>query len=65
MLTLWFLIRNKPACRKELLRIYELRDLLSNPLPPGAYFRDLDKTLAERPAEEKAIPGHRKRATGS
>ena len=35
--------------RSELPRIYELRDLLPNPLPPDAYFHDLDKTLTEIP----------------
>jgi hypothetical protein len=35
--------------RRELPRVYELRDLLPNPPPPGAYFRNLDKSLAEIP----------------
>ena len=35
--------------RKELPRIYELRDLLPHPLPPNAFFQHLDKTLAEIP----------------
>jgi hypothetical protein len=39
--------------RKELSRIYELRDLLPNHLPPKAYFRDLDKTLAAWPQKRK------------
>jgi hypothetical protein len=46
---LWLLRRKWPMYRKELPRIYELRDLL--PVPPscGAYFRDLDRTLSEIP----------------
>jgi hypothetical protein len=39
--------------RKELSRIYELRDLLPNPLPPKAYFRDLNETLAAWPQKRK------------
>lgn len=39
--------------RNELLRIYELRDLLPNPLPRDAYFRDLDSTLATIPQKLK------------
>lgn len=35
--------------RNELPRIYELRDLLPNPLPATAYFQNLDKLLAEFP----------------
>lgn len=35
--------------RKELPRIYELRDLLSTPLPPDGYFRNLDQSLTEIP----------------
>jgi hypothetical protein len=35
--------------RSELSRIYELRDLLPDPLPPSAYFQNLDKSLAEIP----------------
>jgi hypothetical protein len=46
-------MRNKAVYRKELPRIYELRDLLPNPLPPGAYFRDLDKTLAKWPQKRE------------
>jgi len=44
-----FARRNQPMYRNDLPRIYELRDLLPAPLPPGAYFRDLDRTLAEIP----------------
>jgi hypothetical protein len=33
--------------------IYELRDLLPNPPPASAYFRDLDRTLAEIPQKRK------------
>jgi hypothetical protein len=39
----------KPVFRKELPRIYELRDLIPNPAPPGAYFRNLDRSLSENP----------------
>jgi hypothetical protein len=35
--------------RKELPRIYELRDLIPTPAPPGAYFRDFDKRLTDCP----------------
>lgn len=39
--------------RAKLPRIYELRDLLSDPPPTGAYFRDLDRTLSEWPQKLK------------
>jgi hypothetical protein len=39
--------------RKQLPRIYELRDLLPTPMPPGAYFRNLDASLAEIPQKLK------------
>jgi hypothetical protein len=39
--------------RKELPRMHELRDLLSNPLPRVAFFHNLDKTLAEWPGKRK------------
>jgi hypothetical protein len=39
--------------RSELPRIYELRDLLPDPVPPGAYFRNLDQSLAEIPQKLK------------
>jgi hypothetical protein len=47
--------RRRPAImyRKQLPRIYELRDLVPVPPPPGAYFRDLDRTLAEIPQKLK------------
>jgi len=32
--------------RRRLPRLYELHDLLPNPSPPNAYFRDLDQSLA-------------------
>ena len=47
----WIWWRRKTVHRRELPRIYELRDLLPNPPPPGAYFCDLDKSLAEIPQE--------------
>jgi hypothetical protein len=50
---LWTLARNKALYRKELPRIYELRDLLPNPFPSGAYFHNLDKSLAEWPQKRK------------
>ena len=34
----WIWWRRKTVYRRELPRIYELRDLLPNPPPPGAYF---------------------------
>jgi hypothetical protein len=39
--------------RNQLPRIYELRDMLPNPLPRHAYFRDLDSTLATIPQKLK------------
>lgn len=45
----WIWWRRKTVYRRELPRIYELRDLLPNPPPPGAYLRNLDKSLAEIP----------------
>jgi hypothetical protein len=39
--------------RKELPRIYELRDLLPDPLPSGAYFQNLDESLARIPQKLK------------
>lgn len=33
--------------RTELPRVYELHDLIPMPAPPGAYFRDFEKTLGE------------------
>jgi hypothetical protein len=35
--------------RKELPRIYELYDLLPEPVPANAYFQNLDKSLSEIP----------------
>jgi len=46
MCLLW---RNRSVYRKKLPRIYELRDLLPDPLPPKAYFQNLDKSLSEIP----------------
>ena len=37
--------------RKELSRIYELRDLLPGALPANAYFQNLDETLAGSPSK--------------
>ena len=45
----WIWWRRKTVYRRELPRIYELRDLLPNPPPPGAYLRNLDELLAEIP----------------
>ncbi len=39
--------------RSELSRVYELHDLIQNPRPPGAYFRDFDSSLAEYPQKRK------------
>jgi hypothetical protein len=41
--------RRRSVYQKQLPRIYELRDWLPTPLPPDAYFRDLDRSLAEIP----------------
>jgi hypothetical protein len=46
---LWCLWRNRSVYRKELPRIYELHDLLPRPIPPDAYFQNLDKSLTEIP----------------
>jgi hypothetical protein len=46
MLIRW---RKRPMYRKELPHIYELRDLLPDPLPPKAYFQNLDNSLSEIP----------------
>ncbi len=40
-------------CRRELPRIYELRDLLPASPPADAYFCDLDRSLAEIPQKLK------------
>jgi hypothetical protein len=48
-IVLCLLWRNRSVHRRELPRIYELRDLLPEPLPPEAYFQNLDKSLAEIP----------------
>jgi hypothetical protein len=50
---LWRRRRMGSMIRKELTRIYELGDLLPTPPPPGAYFRELDRTLAEIPQKLK------------
>ena len=39
--------------RKELPRVYELHDLIQNPRPPDAYFRDFDRSLGEYPQKRK------------
>lgn len=39
--------------RKELPRIYELRDLLPDPVPLGAYFQNLEESLARIPQKLK------------
>ena len=39
--------------RKELPRVFELHDLIQNPRPPDAYFRDFEKSLAEVPQKLK------------
>ena len=39
--------------RKQLLRIYELRDLLPTPVPSDSYFRNLDESLAKDPRKLK------------
>lgn len=39
--------------RKELSRIFELSDLIPNPPPPDAYFRNLDQSLVDIPQKLK------------
>src|ERR1700692_87162 len=52
---LWFVSwrRNRGVYRKELPRVYELHDLIQNPRPPDAYFRDFDRSLGEYPQKRK------------
>src|SRR6202051_759546 len=52
---LWFLScrGNRGVYRKELPRVYELHDLIQNPPPPDAYFRDFDRSLGEYPQKRK------------
>ena len=40
------------ASRQALSRVYELRDLLPEPVPPGAYFANFDKTLESWPGKK-------------
>ena len=63
--------RTKSVYRKELPRIYELRDLLPNPLPPEAYFQNLDRSLGDIPQKlrqfrdwERELEGLDRRAWG-
>ena len=46
---MWLLWRRHTVYRKQLPRIYELRDLLPDPPPASAYLRDLDRSLADIP----------------
>ena len=39
--------------RADLPRVYELRDLLPYPVPPGAYFANFDETLTEWPTKKE------------
>jgi hypothetical protein len=45
----WWLRKKRMMFRKELPRIYDLRDLLPDSPPADAYFRDLDASLAATP----------------
>jgi hypothetical protein len=45
--------RTKAVYRKELPRVYELQDLIQNPPPSSAYFRDFEGTLSEWPQKRK------------
>lgn len=38
--------------RNDLQRVYELRDLLPDPVPEGAYFANFDETLTEWPGKK-------------
>jgi hypothetical protein len=49
----WLLWKRRTVCRQQLPRVYELRDLLPNPPPPGAYFADFDRSLADIPQKLK------------
>jgi hypothetical protein len=60
----WIWWRRKTVYRRELPRIYELRDLLPNPPPPGAYFCNLDKSLAEIPQKLRQFREPRKGLAG-
>lgn len=48
-LVVWWMRGKGAMFRKELPRIYELRDLLPEPPPADAYFRNLDASLAAIP----------------
>jgi len=39
--------------RKEMPRVYELRDLIENPATPSAYFQDFDNSLRDEPSKKK------------
>jgi len=49
----WLVSRRRPVFRKQLPRMYELSDLIPTPAPPGAYFRNLDQSLADIPQKLK------------
>jgi hypothetical protein len=51
-LAAWVWQRRTAMYRRQLPHIYELHDLIPVP-PPNAYFRDLDRTLAEIPQKLK------------
>jgi hypothetical protein len=52
---LWFQRRKRKngVYRNELPRVYELQDLIENPRPPDAYFRDFDKSLGDYPQKRR------------
>jgi hypothetical protein len=51
---LWYLWwKKKGMYRSELPRVFELNDLIENPRPPDAFFRDFDRSLAEVPQKKK------------
>jgi hypothetical protein len=50
---MWKVGRRQSVFRRELPRIYELADVLSVPLPAGAYFYNLDGSFSEIPQKLK------------
>ncbi|MBB3571988.1 hypothetical protein [Rhizobium sp. BK491] len=45
----------KVTHRNDLQRVYELRDLLPDPVPPGAYFANFDETLTSYAVKKKVF----------
>jgi hypothetical protein len=52
-LAAWASRRKTAMYRRQLPRIYELRDLIPKPAPSDSYFRNLDESLTENPRKLK------------